>query len=120
MTVETQLRRPVQDQEKDPSRPATTTFQQDETLSGQRTINVVWETTQARIAERTIIGALVVDAIAILATIVTGHEMTAAVMASLGFVNALATGVTSFYFSRTNHAAIGGVGAKAQEPYVGR
>ena len=110
----------VQAQETDPSRPATTTFQQDLTTAGQRAINVVWETTQAKIALYVIVGTMVIDGGTILAAVATGHDLTAAVGLALGFVNSLATGVVSFYFSRTNHAAIGGVGHKPQEAYVGR
>jgi hypothetical protein len=110
----------VQQQATDPSVPARTTFQEDLTMAGQRGINLVWESTQARIAERVIIGGLLIDGIAVLVSLATGHEISAAVMAALGFVNGLATGVTSFYFSRTNHAAIGGVGAKPDGPYTGR
>lgn len=36
------------------------------------------------------------------------------------FLASLAMLIVGFYFSRTNHAAIGGVGTKPQEEYKGR
>jgi hypothetical protein len=103
---------PVQSQAGDPSLPARTTFQEDLTYAGQRNINVIWETTQGKIALYVILGTMVIDGLAVLISIATGHEMSAAVALALGFVNSLATGVVSFYFSRTNHTQTGGVGAK--------
>lgn len=111
---------PRQDQAIDPSRPASTTFQQDLTTAGQRDINRIWETTQGKIALYVIVGAMAINAAVLVLSIVTARDMTAAQALALGFVNSLATGVTSFYFSRTNHAAIGGMGNKPQEQYVGR
>jgi hypothetical protein len=109
-----------QSQLRDPSLPATTTFQDDLTTAGQRNINLIWESTQGKIALYVIVGTMIIDGSAILFSVATGHEMTAAVALALGFVNSLATGVVSFYFSRTNHTQIGGIGAKPNEPYVGR
>jgi hypothetical protein len=110
----------VQDQAIDPSVAAKTTYQEDLTTAGQRAVNLIWETTQGNVANRVIIGALAIDGITIALSLITGREITAAIMAALGFVNGLATGVTSFYFSRTNHTQIGGTGAKPEGPYIGR
>ena len=109
-----------QDQATNPSVPAKTTYQEDLTTAGQRTVNLIWETTQGRIALYVIVGAMLIDGIAILAALATGREMTAAVALALGVVSSLASGVTSFYFSRTNHTQIGGTGAKPSEEYKGR
>jgi hypothetical protein len=94
----------VQPQETDPSRPATTTFQQDLVTAGQRRINLVWEYTQAIIA-----GAVT---FAYIASQLLKIE-------SAGLANACFL-IVGFYFSRTNHAAIGGVGVKPVPPYEGR
>ena len=100
---------PVQSQETDPSRPAVTTFQEDLTTAGQRRVNLIWERTQAAIA-----------------LMVAFFTMAAGLysMASekpIPTIIAVAFGtVTGFYFSRTNHAAIGGVGSKPEAPYLGR
>jgi len=100
---------PVQSQTHDPSVPARTTFQEDLTHAGQRQINLIWERTQAAIA-------LGVVFITMLAGVV-GMFYTLQIPTLL----AVAFGtVVGFYFSRTNHAAIGGTGTKAQGPYEGR
>ena len=90
---------------KQPSMPPTTTSQEDITKAGQRKVNLIWEYTQSFIAG-----------------IVTVAYIYAQIMSieSAGLANACFL-IVGFYFSRTNHAAIGGVGAKplAQE-YQGR
>lgn len=111
---------PLQDQVADPSRPATTTFQQDATLAGQRNVNIIWETTQAKVALYVILGSMIIDGLAVLLSMMLKTDFTAAQALALGFVNSLASGVISFYFSRTNHAAIGGVGNKKESEYTGR
>jgi hypothetical protein len=113
-------RMPRQDQTSDPSRPATTTYQEDMTTAGQRAINVIWETTQARIALFVVLGALAIDGVVVIISLLLSKDLTAAQALALGFVNTTASGVISFYFSRTNHAAIGGVGPKAEGSYTGR
>ena len=84
----------------------TTTAQEDATTAGQRRINLIWELTQALIA---IIVTLAMIGAAF-ATI-NSAELHAAFFLIIGF-----------YFSRTNHSAIGGVGPKANtdQPYRGR
>jgi len=101
-----------QSQETDPSKPAQTTFQQDLTQAGQRGINLLWETTQGKIAMYVIVGTMIIDGLAILVSMVLKTDFTAAQALAVGFVNSLATGVISFYFSRTNHTQVGGVGPK--------
>jgi hypothetical protein len=110
----------VQQQATDPSLPARTTFQQDLTHAGQRQINLIWESTQGRIALYVIVGAMGINALVLVISIALSKDLTAAQALALGFVNSLATGVTSFYFSRTNHTQIGGTGDKPSEAYVGR
>lgn len=86
------------------SLPPTTTIQEDLTTSGQRTINRIWEVTQA--------------VVAVLVTIVflfceIQKIDSAAVKMSF-------TLVIGFYFSRTNHTQIGGLGKKPDQKYTGR
>lgn len=108
-------REPRQDQIVDPSLVATTTFQQDLMTAGQRNINFIWETTQGQIAKYVILGTMGIDGAAVLISILLNKDFTAAQGLTLGFVNSLATGVVSFYFSRTNHTAVGGVGFKSTQ-----
>jgi len=81
-----------------------TTAQEDLTTKGQRTINLIWEATQG-----------------VIAVSITFAVIFCAVysIASVTLTNAFFL-IVGFYFSRTNHAAIGGVGAKPISPYEGR
>jgi hypothetical protein len=87
-----------------PSRPPTTTAQQDITTAGQRRINLIWEYTQA-----------------IIAILVVGTSLAAGVWAMMhgkevsAFLSFLTGNITGFYFSRTNHEKIGGIGPKPEE-----
>jgi hypothetical protein len=90
----------------------TTTTQQDITTAGQRRINLIWEYTQACIA-----------VIVVVTTMVAGLETVwTKSMDQVPNVICVAFGtVVGFYFSRTNHAAIGGVGRKpTPQEYDGR
>lgn len=72
---------------------------------GQRLVNVIWEATQSVIA--------VSITFAIIATAMMQIETPA-------ITNAFFL-IIGFYFSRTNHSAVGGVGKKVPlGPYVGR
>ena len=73
-------------------------------LSGQRIINLIWEITQGIIAIG-ITAAVIYSAI----NSIRSEELTNSFFLIVGF-----------YFSRTNHAAIGGVGPKPQPQYEGR
>jgi len=89
--------------------PPTTTVQEDLTTAGQRRINLIWEYTQSAIA-------LIVVGVALGAAVLAmwqGKEVSA-------FLSFICGNVVGFYFSRTNHAAIGGVGPKPTEAYRGR
>ena len=110
----------VQSQVGDPSIPARTTFQQDLTFAGQRAINMKWETTQSNVAQYVIVGTMVIFGMVVVISLIANRDITTAQALLLGSIMSLATGVTSFYFSRTNHAAIGGVGDKPVEKYEGR
>lgn len=86
------------------SLPPTTTIQEDLTTSGQRTINRIWEVTQAVVA--------VLVTIVFLFCEVKKIDSEAVKMAF--------TLVIGFYFSRTNHTQIGGLGKKPEQKYAGR
>lgn len=86
------------------SMPPKTTLQEDLVVSGQRRINLVWEFTQSFIAVG-ITGAIIYCGI----KAIQNQELTNAFFLIIGF-----------YFSRTNHQAIGGVGNKPSQSYEGR
>ena len=87
----------------------TTTAQQDLVTAGQRRINLIWEYTQAVIAISVVAVSLIAGIIAML----DNKEVSA-------FLSFVCGNVVGFYFSRTNHAAIGGVGDKPSSEYKGR
>jgi hypothetical protein len=78
---------------------------------GQRKINLIWEYTQAIIALLVVVSNLLVG----VQVGLSGGKSEVPPMLS----NALFL-VVGFYFSRTNHAAIGGVGKKPTDEYRGR
>lgn len=86
------------------SLPPTTTEQEDIVTHGQRRVNLIWEATQAAIALSVTIALVYVSIKGI-----ESEELKNAFFLIIGF-----------YFSRTNHSAIGGVGKKTQGKYTGR
>lgn len=101
----------MQVQRNDPSVPATTTFQEDLTTAGQRKINLIWEYTQAIIALLVVISTMICGIYAMIHP--TIEQIPTIISVAFGTV-------VGFYFSRTNHAAIGGIGAKPEAQYMGR
>lgn len=98
--------------------------QRSKTTEGQRAINLLWENTQSRIALFVIVCGMIVNAAVVILMILLISTITvvqvALVSLSLQFIN-LTTGIViGFYFSRTNHSAIGGVGSKPATEYDGR
>jgi len=91
--------------------PATTTVQQDLTTAGQRRVNLIWEFTQATVALMVVGSNIMVW----VHQSFTGAQTTT----PEGLTNALFL-IVGFYFSRTNHAAIGGIGKKPSQNYEGR
>lgn len=87
------------------SLPPTTTLAEDDTIRGQRRINMIWEITQALIAIA-ITGAIIYTA-------VSGRSVQE-IISNAFFL------IVGFYFSRTNHQAIGGTGPKPVQNYEGR
>jgi hypothetical protein len=106
--------------------PATTTIQQDKVTEGQRRINLLWETTQSLIAKMVVISGLVINMSLIAAVVVTVNDISvnrlAVISLCLQFINLTAGIVIGFYFSRTNHTQIGGIGPKKTDTqeYEGR
>lgn len=91
--------------------PPNTTEQQNLTVEGQRKVNLIWEYTQAFIAILVIISNMIAG----LYYAFTGNEGgVPSVLSSCLFL------VIGFYFSRTNHQAIGGIGEKPLQKYQGR
>lgn len=109
-----------------PSVAPKTTLQEDITLQGQRRINLIWENTQSWIALLVVFGGFFVNAAIVWAVVFLNKDLTvnqlALITVSLQFINLTVGIVIGFYFSRTNHSAIGGVGFKAssEEEYKGR
>ena len=85
--------------------------QQGHTAVGQRRVNLIWEVTQSLIAI-----AVVFANLAVSVHVGWSNEKSAVpeVLSNSLFL------VIGFYFSRTNHTAIGGVGRKPDPPYEGR
>lgn len=94
--------------------PAKTTFQEDLTVAGQRRVNLIWEYTQATIALMVILANVIVGAARGLGY--GGPSEYPIILSSSLFL------IVGFYFSRTNHQAIGGIGIKENEvtKYRGR
>lgn len=80
---------------------------------GQRKINLIWEYTQAFIAAAVVLANMTVGV-----HIGLFHNDSTAPVPSV-LTNSLFL-VVGFYFGRSNHAAVGGIGRKPESPYVGR
>lgn len=89
-----------------------TTAEQDITTAGQRRINLIWEYTQSFVTIVVVLTNMVVAAVNAVSGVEREHP---AILSSALFL------ILGFYYSRTNHAAIGGVGTKPkQQAYEGR
>lgn len=94
-----------------PPLPPQTTAEQDITTAGQRKVNLIWEYTQSFIA--------VLIVMANIAVWINASFRASVANVPAGLGDALFV-IVGFYYGRTNHAAIGGVGAKPNQPYLGR
>jgi hypothetical protein len=92
--------------------PATTTAQEDITTAGQRRVNLIWEFTQAIIAIMVVLANMAVGVA--IGFFGEPHKEYPPILSSALFL------VIGFYFSRTNHASIGGIGKKPSSKYEGR
>lgn len=112
-----------QNQTADPSLPARTTFQEDLTYAGQRRVNLIWEYTQAVVALMVVFSTMIAGIYSMVWPTVAIGTGTAQfqIPVQIPTILSVAFGtVVGFYFSRTNHAAIGGVGGKPSQAYEGR
>ena len=92
---------------------ATTTAQEDLTTAGQRRVNLIWERTQSALALGITLANLGACLFMLVARIPVGEYPQ--ILANAFFV------VLGFYFGRTNHSAVGGIGVKAStQRYEGR
>lgn len=103
----------------------TTTEQDDLVKEGQRRINLIWETTQSRIALLVVGAGILVNTGVVAMTLFSSREVSVTqlsiISGSLQFLNLTVGIVIGFYFSRINHQAKGGVGAQPElEAYTGR
>lgn len=102
-----------------------TTEQEDLTTAGQRNINLIWETTQSKIALLVVGVGVILNAILVIVIVMFNKDVSvnqlALISICLQFINLTVGIVIGFYFSRTNHTAIGGVGKKPEQgEYTGR
>jgi positive regulator of sigma E activity len=85
----------------------TSTEEEDRVSQGQRIVNLIWETTQMRVALSVIWSALFVSvALAVFGKYLGSPDIQ---LAAVVFMFGVANLVTGFYFGRTNHQKIGGV-----------
>lgn len=99
--------------------PATTTAAEDRTSASQRVVNLIWESTQSRIALFVVIVGMLVNATVIVFVVLLKSEISsnqiALISICLQFINLTVGIVIGFYFGRTNHTRTGGVGNKSQQ-----
>lgn len=94
-----------------PSDPSDVRTESARRSESQRSINLIWETTQMKIALSVIWAALFVAAIlAILGRYIGSSDVQ---LAASVFLFGVANLVTGFYFGRTNHTRSGGIGGDA-------
>lgn len=87
------------------SLPPDTTAEEDINTAGQRKVNLIWEYTQASVA--------IIITMALVYSEINKLD-SAAIRMSFSLI-------IGFYFSRTNHQAIGGIGKKpTSQKYTGR
>lgn len=95
-----------------------TTEEEDRSTLGQRNINLIWETTQSRIALISVyVGIGINTIIPVCMLFITGEVEVARIAIVGSCLNTISTTVgiiIGFYFSRTNHSTIGGTGKKPQ------
>lgn len=92
----------------------TTTAEQERVSAGQRTVNLIWETTQMRVALSVIWASLfVAGTLAVMGKFLGAPALQ---LAAVVFLFGVANLVTGFYFGRTNHQRSGGVGGDAAGP----
>lgn len=98
----------------------TTTEQDDLVTEGQRTINLIWEHTQSKIALIVVFASVLLNCVIVIMVVFLDKKVDVTQLAlisiCLQFINLTCGVIIGFYFSRTNHAQKGGVG---QPPQIG-
>lgn len=85
----------------------TSTEEEDRVSLGQRTVNLIWETTQMKVALSVIWASLAVAAmLSVFGNWLGSPDLQ---LAAVVFLFGVANLVTGFYFGRTNHQKVGGV-----------
>lgn len=101
----------------------TTTEEEQSVTAGQRVVNLMWETTQARIAVYVVAVNLGLNSILCFSILIFNTDLNPNQLALVTLCLqpiSLTTGIViGFYFSRTNHTAIGGTGNKPAASSVG-
>jgi len=105
----------------------TTTEQEDIVTEGQRAINLMWESTQSKIALLVVQVGMAMNGFVVVVLICLsffgGKPIDVATVAiitgSIAAINLTSGIIIGFYFSRTNHSAIGGTGKKEQASSIG-
>ena len=90
---------------RDPPLAANTTTQEDLTTAGQRRINLIWEYTQSFVTLLVVLSNMVVAVTNGIRADTSEHP---AILSSALFL------ILGFYYGRTNHEKIGGIGTKHQ------
>lgn len=98
-----------------PPMPATTTEQEDMVTAGQRRVNIIWEKTQRFIALGVTVATLLINMFITVAATIFRAELSVTQLIGVTNLNALSMLITGFYFARTNHTNIGGIGRKVQD-----
>lgn len=100
----------------------TTTQEEQAVTAGQREVNMMWERTQSLIARVTVFSSIVLDG-ALCVSVIFNSELTPNQLSLINLclqpINLITGIVIGFYFSRTNHTAIGGTGHKPAASSVG-
>lgn len=101
----------------------TTTQEEQAVTAGQREVNMMWERTQSVIARVTVFSSIALNAVLCVVIVGLNIQVTNNQMAVISLCLqpiTLTTGIViGFYFSRTNHTAIGGTGHKPAASSIG-
>lgn len=101
----------------------TTTEEEQTVTAGQRVVNLLWENTQSKIAVWTVLSSIALNSLLCMTIIGFDIEVNNNQMAIISLCLqpiTLTTGIViGFYFSRTNHTAIGGTGHKPAASSIG-
>lgn len=89
--------------------PPKTTHEENLITEGQRTINALWERTQAIVAISVVAVTVIVDGTVTIIFAVNKGDLTVSQLFGLTFLHMICLLVIQNYFQRTNHSLVGGV-----------